>query len=70
MDEIIKNISYRLHFIDSARFMVSSLSNNVNNISEVIQKIKCKHRQDDKKYKICRMKLKYCDCFLEYIRII
>ena len=59
MDEIIKNMSYRLQFIDSARFMVRSLSNFVNNISEGIQKIKCKQRHDDKKYKICRMKLKY-----------
>ena len=70
MDEIINNMSYRLQFIDSARFMVRSLSNFVNNISEGIQKIKSKHRQDDKKLKICRMKLKYWEFFLEYIRII
>ena len=44
-----KNINFRLQFIDSARFMASSLSNLVNNLSEGIQKIKCKHGHDDKK---------------------
>ena len=33
-EEITKNIFYILQFIDSARFMVSSLSNLVNNLSE------------------------------------
>ena len=36
--------------IDSARFMVNSLSNLVNNLAEGIQKFKCKD----------------CYCFLEY----
>ena len=36
--------------IDSARFMVTSLSNLVNNLAEGIQKFKCKD----------------CYCFLEY----
>ena len=35
-------------FIDSARFMTNSLSNLANNLTEGIQKIKCKD----------------CDCFL------
>ena len=48
-EEITKNISYILQFIDSARFMASSLSNLVNNLSEGIHKIKCKYRHDDKK---------------------
>ena len=48
-EEIIKNISYRLQFIDSARFLTSSLSNLVNNLSEGIHKFKCKCRHDDKK---------------------
>ena len=43
-----KNISYILQFIDSARFMASSLSNLVNNLSEKIHKIKCKYGQDHK----------------------
>ena len=44
-----KNISYILQFIDSARFMVSPLSNLVNNLSEEIYRIKCKYWHDDKK---------------------
>ena len=42
-EEIIKTISYRLQFIDSAKFTASSLSNLVNNLAEGIQKIKCKY---------------------------
>ena len=42
-EDIRKNTSYILQFIDSARFTASSLS------------------------KICRIKYKCCDCFLEYI---
>ena len=41
-EEIAKNISYILHFIDSARFMASSLSNLVNNFSEGNHKINFK----------------------------
>ena len=36
-----KNLSYRLQFIDSARFTANSLSNLINNLAEVIHKIKC-----------------------------
>ena len=32
-----------------ARFMISSLSNRVNNLSEGIHKIKCKYGHDNKK---------------------
>ena len=42
-----KSISYILQFIDSAKFMASSLSNLVNNLSEGIQRIKCKYGHDD-----------------------
>ena len=66
-EEIIKNIFYILPFIDSARFMASSLSNLVNNFSEGIHRIKCKCKHDDKKCETCRIKYKYCNCFLEYI---
>ena len=62
-----KDISYILQFIDSARFMASSLSNLVNNFSEGVQRIKCKYRHDDKKFETCGIKYKYCKCFLEYI---
>ena len=40
-EEITKTITYRAKFIDSARFMVSSLSNLANNLTEGIHKIKC-----------------------------
>ena len=64
-DKVTINISYILQFIDSARFVASSLSNLVNNLSEGIRKIKCKYRQDDKKCETCRIKYKNCECFLE-----
>ena len=48
--KIIKNIFYILQFIDSTRFMASSLSKLVNSLSEGIHRIKCKCRQDDKKH--------------------
>ena len=54
--KVKKNISYTLQFIDGARFMASSLSNLVNNLSERIQIIKCKRGHDDKKCEICRIK--------------
>ena len=38
----VVNVSYKIKFIDSARFMASSLSNLVDNIAEGIHKIKCK----------------------------
>ena len=44
-----KILSYILQFIDSTRFMASSLSNLVNTFSEVIHKIKCKYGNNDKK---------------------
>ena len=47
-EEITKKLSYILQFIDRARFMASSLSNLVNNLSEGIHRIKCKKRHDDK----------------------
>ena len=63
--ETTKNISYLLQFIDSAKFMASSLSNLVNNLSEGIHRIKSKYGHDDKKCDTCRIKYKYCKCFLE-----
>ena len=65
-EEVTKNISYILQLIDSTRFMTSSLTNHVNNLSDGIHRIKCKFGHDDKKCKTCRIKYKYCDCFLEY----
>ena len=62
--EITKTISYRLQFIDSARFMVSSLSNLVNNLAEGIHKIKCKNKYNNEKYETSGIKYKDCDCYL------
>ena len=59
---------YILHInIDNERFIARSLSNLVSNLSEGINKIKCKYRRDDKKCETCRIKYNYCDCFLKYI---
>ena len=49
-NESIVNISYKIKFINSARFMATSLSNFADNLTEGIHKIKCGD----------------CDCFLEY----
>ena len=49
VEEITNNMSYVLQFINTARFITSSLSNLVNNLSEGIHKIKCKYGHDDKK---------------------
>ena len=65
-EEVTKNISYILQFIDSARFMASSWSNLANNLSEWIPKIKCKYGHNDERCETCRIKYKYCNCFLEY----
>ena len=46
--------------------MASSLSNRVNNLSELIYRIKCKFGYGDRKCEVCGFKYKYCDCFLEY----
>ena len=59
--EITKNLSYILQVIDNARFMISSLSIFVNNLSKGIHKTKCKYGCVDKKCEICWIKYKYCD---------
>ena len=41
-NENIIKISYKIKFIDSARFMTSSLSNFGNNLAEEIHETKCK----------------------------
>ena len=65
-EEITKTICYILKFIDSARFMASSLLNLVNNLSKGIHKINCKFKHDDKKCETCGIKYRYCDCFVQY----
>ena len=67
-NEVTKNISYILQIVESARFMASSLSNLVNNLSDRIDRIKCTFIRNGKKCcKTCGIKYKYCGCFLEYI---
>ena len=46
--------------------MASSLSKLVNNLSEVIHRIKRKYGNDDSKCETHGIKYKYCDYFLEY----
>ena len=64
-----KNISYILQLIDSTRFMVSTLSNLVNNLSKGIHTIKCKSGHNGKKWETCGIKYKHCDCFLETYKL-
>ena len=49
-NESVVTISYKINFIDSARFMATSLSSLVDNLTEGIHKVKCKD----------------CDYFLQY----
>ena len=65
-EELAKNISFALQFIYTATFLVRSLSNLVNNLSEGIHRIKCKFGHDDKECKTFRTK--YWGCFLEYTK--
>ena len=66
----MENISCILQLTDRAKFMASSLSNLVNNLSEGIPKIKCKYGDDNKNCKTCHIKYKHCDCSLVYIYIL
>ena len=59
----ITQISYRLQFIDSTRFMASSLLNLVNNFAEGIHKIKCKYGNDDKNVKLVEFNTKFVSAF-------
>ena len=63
--EIINNISYVLQFIDSARFMASSLSNLANNLSDGVDRIKCKFENNDEKCETSRIKYKIATTFLD-----
>ena len=55
-----------MQFIDSERFMASSLSNLVNNLSERINSNNVNADTMIKKCKTCGIICKYSKCFLEY----
>ena len=46
--------------------MASYTSNLTSKLSKEIHKTKYTYRHNDENYKTCRIKYKYCDCFLEY----
>ena len=64
--EITKNITYKLKFIYSVKFISCSLSNLVENLSEGIDKIKRKYRHNNEK---CEIQYKDCECNLEYTNV-
>ena len=53
--ENVFTISYKITFIVSSRFMVTSLSNLVEDITEWVHKVKCKYCGCFLKYKVCRI---------------
>ena len=63
-EKITKNITYILQFIDSTRFMASSLSSLVNNLSEEIHKIKCKYGIDDENVKLAELNINVVTVYL------
>ena len=58
VEKITKKISFVLQFIDTTRFMRSSLSNLVNSLSGGIINLKCKYGHDNKKCETCGIKCK------------
>ena len=68
-NESVVTISYKITFTDSARFMATSLSNLVDNLTEGIHKIKCKYFNCFLEYKSVKdkiMKYKYLSCNKDY----
>ena len=63
-EEITKNISYMLEFIDNARFMASLLTNLVNNLSEGIHRIECKYEHMIKNVKAVELIINIAAVFL------
>ena len=64
-EEIGKNMSCRLQFIDNAKFLGSLLSSLANNLAEGVHKMKCKYEHNNKKCETWGIKYKYRDCFIE-----
>ena len=46
--------------------MNSSLLNLVDNLAKRIHKVKWKYGHNNEQCEACRIKYKYCECFLEY----
>ena len=55
--EITKDRFYLLQFIDSARVMARSWSHLVNNLSEGINRVKCKYGHDDKNVQLVELNI-------------
>ena len=51
--------------MNSAKSMVSSLSNLVDNLASEIHKVKCKKEHNNKKCEACGTKYKDCECCLK-----
>ena len=62
-EELTKDMSYILQFIDSARFIASSLSNTVNNRFEGINRIKYKYGHDEKNVKHVELNISIATVF-------
>ena len=68
-NESIVNISYKTKFVDSARFVVSSLPNRVESLAKEINKIKCKDYGCFLEYESVKdnvIKDKYLSCNKDY----
>ena len=60
-----KTCQFQFQFIDTARFMASSLSNLINNLSKGIQKVKCKYGHDEKtNVKLAELNINIAPSFL------
>ena len=59
-----KNISYIFQFTGSARFIASSLSNPVNNLSEGILRIKCKFGYNGENVRLVELNISIAALFL------
>ena len=68
-EKVTKTISYRLQFIDSARFMIRTFSSLVNNLAKGIHETKSKYGHDSKKCETCRIKYKDCEYCIEYANV-
>ena len=58
MEKKLQKISYILQFIDSARFVTSSLSDLAINVSEGVHRIKCKCEPGDTHLKLVELNVK------------